>query len=69
MNRKIIIGVVLVLVVGAFFISGRGGEVIDVSVFAPDESELNSMTTDIEAFSGDDAVLDEIDQTFGEVSQ
>jgi len=70
MNKNIIIGVVvvLVLVVGALLILGRGGEVIDVSVFAPDEAELNSMATDIEAFSADDTVLDEIDDTFGDIT-
>ena len=69
MNKKIIIGiVVLVLVVGALFIIGRGGEVIDVSVFAPDESELNSLGSDINMFVQDDVVLDEVDDTFGDIT-
>ena len=70
MNRNIIIGivVVLVLVVGAFLILGRGGGGIDVSVFVPDEAELNSMATDIEAFSEDDIVLNEVDDTFDDIT-
>ena len=70
MNKNIIIGivVVLVLVVGAFLILGRGGESIDVSVFVPDEAELNSMAVDIEAFSADDIVLNEVDDTFGDIT-
>ena len=69
MNKNIIIGVVVVLVlaVGALLILGREGEGIDVSVFAPDEAELNSMAIDIEAFSVNDAILDEIDDAFGDI--
>ena len=54
--------------VGALFIIGRGGEVIDVSVFAPDESELNSLGSDINMFVQDDVVLDEVDDTFGDIT-
>ena len=71
MSKNVIIGiavVVLVVVVGVFFILGRGGEVIDVAVFIPDETELNSMAADIEAFSQDEIILNEVEDTFGDIT-
>ena len=52
---------------GAFLVLGRGGG-IDVSLFVPDEAELNSMAADIEEFSQDDAILNEVDDIFSEIT-
>ena len=69
MNKNIIIGiVVLVLVVGALFLFGGRGDPIDVSLFGQDETELNSLDGDINMFVQDDAVLDEIDDTVGDIT-
>ena len=68
MSKNVVIGIVvviLVVVVGALFIP-RGEEAFDVSLFDKDEAELTSMGNDIEMLS-QDAVLDEIDQTFSEI--
>ena len=68
MSKNVVIGIVvviLVVVVGALFIS-RGEEAFDVSLFDKDEAELTSMGNDIEMLS-QDAVLDEIDQTFSDI--
>jgi len=67
MKRDILIGVVavLVVVVGAFFIF-RGEKAFDLSLFEKDEAELARMSNDFEMLS-QDSVLDEIDQTFGDI--
>ena len=68
MSKNVVIGIVvviLVVVVGALFIP-RGEEAFDVSLFDKDEAELASMGNDIEMLS-QDAVLDEIDQTFSDI--
>ena len=69
MNRNIVIGiavVVLVVVVGAFVIF-RGDKAFSVSVFKKDEAELAKINNDVEMFFQDNTVLDEIDQTFGDI--
>ena len=67
-NKDIVryaIVVVLVAVVGAFFIF-RGEKAFDVSGFEKDEMELTRMSNDFEAlFQG--TILDEIDQTFSDI--
>ena len=68
MNKNIVIGIVviiLVIVAGVLFIS-KEEEAFDVSLFDKDEAELTSIGNDIEMFS-QDAVLDEIEQTFGDI--
>lgn len=68
MNKNIIIGIVilLVVVVGAFFIF-RGERAFDVSALERDEVELASIANDIEAFQEDNLVLNELDQTFTDI--
>lgn len=69
MNKNIIIGIVvavLVVVVGAFLLL-RSDRAFDVSVLAQDETELAKMAEDFDAFSQDNAVLSEVDQTFGDI--
>ena len=67
-NKDIVryaIVVVLVAVVGAFFIF-RGEKAFDVSGFEKDEMELTRMSNDFETlFQG--TILDEIDQTFSDI--
>lgn len=67
-NKDIVryaIVVVLVAVVGAFFIF-RGEKAFDISGFEKDEMELTRMSNDFEAlFQG--TILDEIDQTFSDI--
>ena len=68
MSKNIVIGVIvviLVVVAGAFF-TFRGEEAFDVSLFDKDEAELTSIGNDIEMLS-QDVVLDEIEQTFGDI--
>ncbi|MCP6719522.1 MAG: hypothetical protein KJI71_04840 [Patescibacteria group bacterium] len=64
MNRNIIIGIVIVIIilVGAFFIF-RGGP-IDTSAFKADEAELDRFNQDIEAASQDSGIFNEFTQTF-----
>ena len=67
-NKNVIIviaGIVVIVVVGAFFIF-RGEKALDVSLFEKDEAELTRMNNDFEMLS-QDSVLNEIDQTFGDI--
>ena len=67
-NKNVIIGVAVIaviVVVGAFFIF-RGEKAFDVSFFEKDEAELTRMNNDFEMLS-QDSVLNEIDQTFGDI--
>lgn len=65
-NLIIVIAVILVVVAGAFSIF-RGKEAIDVSVWQGDENELANWESVLEMFSQEDALGQEIDQTFGDV--
>jgi len=71
MNRNVIIvlTIVIVLVVGALFLTREASGPLDTSSFDKDEAELNSLVNDIEALSQEEAVLDELDGAFGEISQ
>ncbi len=68
MNKNLIIAivVVLVVVVGAFFIF-KDKKALDVSFIQGDETELAGWLSDFEAFSQDDALAAELDQTFGDI--
>ena len=67
-NKNIILGIsiIVMVVVGAFFIF-RGDKALDVSLFERDEAELTRMSNDFESLSKDNALLDEIDQTFSDI--
>lgn len=57
----------LVVVVGAFFLLGGGGD-FGTSQFVKDEAELAKINSALELFSQDSAILDEIDQTFADIT-
>jgi len=65
-NIPIGIVIVFVVVVGAFYIF-RGEKAFDVFFLGQDEAELASITSDIEAVSQDNIILDELDQTFSDI--
>jgi len=67
-KNNILIGVVvvLVIVVGAFFIF-RGEKAFDVSVLDQDVAGLNSIANDLDAFSKDNVVVEEMNQTFSDI--
>jgi len=70
MNRNMLIRgaiVLLVVVVGAFLFL-RGGGVFDTSQFTKDEAELLRINSTIELFAQDSVILDEIDQTFFDIT-
>lgn len=69
MNKNVVIGVViiiLVVVVGAFFIF-RGEKAFDISVLDWDAVALDNMLADIDAFSKDNAVVEEMNQVFHDI--
>lgn len=69
MNKNAVIGivvVVLVAVVGAFFIF-RGDKAFDVSGLDRDVIELDSMSADLDAFSKDNVAIEELNQTFSDL--
>lgn len=59
--------VLFVVVVGAFFLLG-GGETFDTAQFTQDEAELTRINSAVELFAQDNAILDEIDQTFADIT-
>lgn len=69
MNKNLIIGTVVVLIIvaaGAFFIFKDGG-IIDVSVWRGDEAELANGTNDLEISVQDDIFAIELNQTFNDI--
>lgn len=69
-NKNTLVGgsiAFLVIVVGAFFFLGGGGA-FDTGQFAEDEAELSRINSAVELFSRDSAILDEIDQTFVDIT-
>ncbi|MDP3771832.1 MAG: hypothetical protein Q8Q94_00450 [bacterium] len=70
MNKNAVIGivvaVVLVVVVGAFFIF-RGDKAFDVPGLDRDVGELDSISADLDAFSKDNVALEELNQTFSDI--
>lgn len=69
MNKNILIGAIVIFIIvgGAFLLVGGNGA-FDTRQFTKDEAELLSIGSDIELFSQDSAILDEIDQTFTDIS-
>lgn len=74
MNKNIVMGLVVavfVVVVGAFlFLSGDKAfnvSMLSQSALGRDEAELSNMSEDLEAFSQDNNVLSEVDQTFADI--
>jgi len=67
MNKIIIVILVVgIILVGAFlFLRGRAP--IDTALFDGDEAELSAFENNLDLFSKDGAVLDEINQTFGDI--
>jgi len=68
-NKNIIMVIgaaIFAVAAGAFFF--RGEDVIDVSVFETDEAEIRSLGGDIEILFQENVILDEIDQTFMDIS-
>lgn len=69
MSKNTVIGivaVVLVVVVGAFFIF-RGEKAFEISILDQDVAGLNSIATNLDAFSRDNAVVEEMNQTFSDI--
>ncbi len=68
-NKNIIIvigAVIFAVAAGAFFF--RGEEIIDVSVLELDEAEITRLGNDIEILFEENVILDEINQTFIDIS-
>ena len=69
MNKNIFIGAIAIFVVAAgamLLLGGKGA--FDTGQFTKDEAELSGISGDIELFSQDSAIFDEIDQTFTDIS-
>lgn len=68
MNRNIIIGIVVVIIilVGIFLIF-KGKPPLDTALFDKDEEELSAFNNDIALFDQDNTALDEISQTFSDI--
>ena len=71
MNRNTIIGIIVAGAVAAIavLVIFRGEGVFDVSFFEQDEAQLERFGEDIATLSGDAALLDEIDQTFDDITR
>ena len=72
MNKNTIIGivgVVIVIVAGAFFIfkGEKSEKYFDVSLLDKDETELTKMNEDVEAFLHDNLVVEKTSQTFSDI--
>lgn len=67
MSKNIVIVIIIgIVLVGAFFVfKGKGP--IDTALFGKDEAGLAAFGNDIASFDQDDAVLDELDQTFNDI--
>lgn len=68
MNRNIIIGIVVVIIILAgVFLIFKSKPALDTALFDKDEAELNAFNNDIALFDQDNTVLDEINQTFNDI--
>ena len=69
-QKNIVMGgalfVILAILVGAFFLL-TADKALDVAQFEKDEAVLNEIGADIDILSQDDALFNEIDQTFGDI--
>lgn len=71
-NKKIIIGVVAVLVIvgGVFLLfKSKAPKVVDLTALTGEESEFTAFDADFVLFAGDEAVLSELDQTLGDIAE
>jgi Tfp pilus assembly protein PilO len=69
-QKNIVMGavliVVLVILVGIFFLFS-GEKAIDLSLLEQEEMELTSIDSGLNALVQDNAILDELNQTFGDI--